>query len=141
MLHPNHLTPTFTLTLTLSRKPQPRPLALTLPASMQPPPFRTQPAGANNSSQVLLKPKLNLRLLPYCDGRSAPQAHGTHAKRAFQTAVTTGPYAVGRGTAGADGGGADGDAGGGRVEVVGSLHLFTICPATQTHPPLQNPAA
>jgi hypothetical protein len=85
---------------------------------------------------VLLKPKLKFKLLPYGDGRSAPKATGSNAKRAFTTAITTGPYAVGRGAAGAGGAdGADGDAGGGRVEVVGSLHIFTTCaPPTSANP-------
>ena len=61
--------------------------------------------------------------MPYGDGRSAPKAFGANAKRAFTTAITTGPYAAGRGAAGAGGAdGADGDAGSGRVEVVGSSH-------------------
>ena len=80
---------------------------------------------------MLLKPSLNLQLLPYTNGKSAPTALGSHAKRLYTTAITTGPYAPGRGAAGAGGfGGADDDDGSRRVQVVrSSTHL----PCSHSH--------
>jgi hypothetical protein len=51
--------------------------------------------GSNSNEWLssLLKPSKALKLLPYAGGnRSAPKAKGAPAKRAYATAITTGPW-------------------------------------------------
>ena len=49
--------------------------------------------SAGESLCVLLQKRLEFKLLPYADGKSAPKAKGSTSKRAYHIAVTTGPYA------------------------------------------------
>jgi hypothetical protein len=53
--------------------------------------------GSNSMEwlSALLKPELEIKLLPYADNGSAPKAKGSAAKRAYAVAISTGPYASG----------------------------------------------